>query len=69
MKELFERILFPWSKWEVYKTDETYFQAQVNFPLALGGKIIGEDKVLVDIYVRTHKFNGIKQYKQVVKYR
>ena len=27
----------------------------------------GESNVLVDIYVRTNKFNGLKQYKKVVK--
>lgn len=27
----------------------------------------GRSHVLVDIYVKTHKFNGLKKYKKVVK--
>ena len=69
MDKLIERIFNPWTKWEVYKSDQLYKKANFNFSPALGGEIIGEDDVLVDIYCRTHKFNGLKDYKQVIKYR
>lgn len=57
-----------WSKWELYKTNEPYTQVTYCSPI-LGNYEINRDKVLVDVYVKTNKFNGLKKYKRVVKYR
>lgn len=56
-----------WGKWEIYKSDVPYIQIQYNSPL-LGSVKIGEDRVMVDIYVRENKKTGLKKYKKVVKH-
>lgn len=65
-KDAWARMFNRWTKWEVYAADQPYIQTTFCSPL-LGHYKTGESRVLVDIYVRTHKFNGIKQYKKVVK--
>lgn len=64
---IFERIFRPWTKWEIYKSDIPHLIDVRENPI-LGGKKIGTDRVMVDIYVRKHKFNGLKEYRRVVKY-
>ena len=65
---ILERLFFRWTKWEIYKSDVPYIQSTYDSPI-LGGSKIHEDRVIVDIYVRTNKFNGLKKYKRVVKYQ
>jgi hypothetical protein len=65
---VWERLFCRWTKWELHKSDVSYIQATYQSPI-LGNEKIGEDRVLVDIYVRTNKFSGLKKYKRVVKYR
>ena len=62
------RKLLGWSKWDLYKSDEPYIKATFESPL-LGNKIINEDRVLIDIYVKTNERTGLKKYKRVIKYR
>ena len=64
----FERIFNRWTKWELYKSDEPYIKVTYCSPL-LGNYEINRDNVLIDIYVKTNKFTGLKKYKRVVKYR
>jgi len=58
MKNLINFIFFRWSKWEVYIPNIT--ETVGLFP---------EKKVVVDIYVKTNIYTGLKKYKRVVKYR
>ena len=70
MKEVkynvFDRLFNRWTKWEIYKSDQPYISSQRS---SLTGEIVNEDRVMVDIYEKTNKFNGLKKYKRVVKYR
>ena len=67
MEKVFNLLFSKWSKWEIYKANERCIKTTFAAPL-LGLIPLGEESVLVDIYVRTHKSNGLKQYKRVVKY-
>lgn len=58
--KFFERIFNRWTKWELYKQDLPYKQVTYCSPL-LGSYVIGEYSVLVDIYCKTNKFNGLKK--------
>ena len=64
----FERIFNRWTRWELYKENQPYTQVTYCSPI-LGNYEIGKDDVIVDIYCRENKFNGMKKYKRVVKYR
>jgi len=55
----FFTLPWPWSPWEIYRQDEDYKLDTVG----------GKQHVLVDIYVRTHAINQLKEYKRVIKYR
>lgn len=65
-RDLFDRFFNRWTKWELHEENLPYIQTTYCSPL-LGHYKTGESNVLVDIYVRTNKFNGLKQYKKVVK--
>ncbi len=69
MRKVFQYLFCRWTRWTVYKADVSYIQPLYNFSPALGGKEIAQDRVLVDIYHRENKYNGLKQYKRVIKYQ
>ncbi len=69
MRKLIERMFFPWSKWEIHKADVAYIQRTMNSLLLGGDEVISEDRVMVDIYCKTHKFNGVKKYRRVIKWQ
>lgn len=66
---LYRSITSIWTPWEIYKENQPYIKPVFNYAPELGGEKIGEDQVLVDIYVKTHKYSGLKKYKRVTKYR
>lgn len=58
------RIFFRWSKWEIHKEDVPYIRTQFNHITGWESK---PDRVMVDIYVKTNLYNGLKKYKRVIK--
>ncbi len=65
---LFERLFNRWTKWKIYKSNETYIEVTLC-PPGFGNYEVNRDTVLVDIYVKTNKFTGLSKYKRVKKYR
>jgi hypothetical protein len=65
-RDLYDRLFNRWTKWEIHEENLPYIQTTYCSPL-LGHYETGRSSVLVDIYVRTHKFNGLKEYKKIVK--
>lgn len=66
ISKIYNRIFNRWTKWEIYKEDVPYIRTQYN---AITGWQSGEDRVLVDIYVKTNNYTGLKKYKRVVKFQ
>lgn len=60
------RIFFRWSKWEIHKEDVPYIRTQFNH---ITGWESEPDRVMVDIYVKTNLYNGLKKYKRVIKWQ
>lgn len=58
-RDLYDRLFNRWTKWEIHEENLPYIQITYYET--------GRSHVLVDIYVKTHKFNGLKKYKKVVK--
>lgn len=63
----FERIFNRWTKWEIYKENVQMVKRTTIVGLESFDWHGHESPVIVDIYVKTNKFNGLKKYKQVVK--
>jgi hypothetical protein len=57
-----------WQKWQIYKADQMYITTTYPNFWQTGLKEPVEERVMVDIYVSEHRFNGLKKYKRVVKY-
>ena len=66
LNNIYNRIFNRWTKWEIYKEDIPYIRTQYN---PITGWQSGEDRVLVDIYVKTNNYTGLKKYKRVVKFQ
>lgn len=62
----FERLFSRWSKWELDKENIKMRYQEFNSPI-LGSRKINEYIVLVDRYVSTNKFTGLKRYKEIEK--
>ena len=64
---IFNYLFNRWSKWEIHEENLPYLKPVFNFAPELGGQKIGDSPVLVDTYVKTNNFTGLKKYKKVVK--
>lgn len=63
---LFDRLFNRWTKWELHEENVPQIQVTYNSPI-LGSEVVHKGHVIVDVYVRENKFNGLKKYKKVVK--
>lgn len=66
MKLFFERIFSRWTAWEIHETNLPQIEETFASPI-LGSYLISRRHVIVDVYVKTNKFNGLKKYKKVIK--
>lgn len=64
MKNIFNRIFCRWTKWELYESDLPYKRTETNL---LTGLESNTTNVIIDIYEKTNKYNGLKKYKKIVK--
>lgn len=60
------RIFFRWSKWEIYKSDIPHLRTEYSH---ITGYESQPDRVMVDIYVKTNLYTGLKKYKRVIKWQ
>lgn len=61
---IINRIFFRWSKWEIYKEDLPYKMTMCNDFTGFESR---PTNVLVDIYVKTNLYTGLKKYKKIIK--
>lgn len=60
-KNLFKRIFCPWGKWE--KIESGVIRTRTDFNSITG--FHSTNRVIVDVFKRTHLFNGVVQHKHV----
>lgn len=64
IRSIINQIFFRWSKWELFKENAPYKKYQENHITGWRSEPVD---VIVDIYVKTNLYNGLKKYKKVIK--
>lgn len=64
IKNIINFLFCRWTKWGIYREDLLYDMVKAN---PITGWESSSERVLVDVYVKTNKYSGLKKYKQVIK--